>query len=318
MRALSASAVIAVLLAAAGEAAAEPPPTGADTALQAAVGKALLEEGQKLVREDRLNDALEKLEGSVAKDASPAALLALGDCQEKLGATASAWETFRRAVARARELGDEEHAAEAADRVAELKPRLSLVKIEVTASRPQPDVTLDDRALPPARWGVLIPLDLGRHTLRATAPGKPSFTRRFEVSAEGEAKVLRVPELAPLPPVPYEAWTPEKAPPLRGYTDWKARGQAAFAFAMTGLVLSAVVTPIVVGVGASTKDEATSDRLAIAGAVCIGTGLPMLIGGYVGAVNADKHVGEDKTRPRLDLAPVVARDHGGFSLRGTF
>jgi hypothetical protein len=98
----------------------------------------------------------------------------------------------------------------------------------------------------------------------------------------------------------------------------KARRNAALGVAMAGLVLTVLVSPIVIGVGASTKDGPTSDRLAITGAVCIGAGIPMLLGGYIGAVDAEKHVAETDTRPRLGLAPVVARDHGGLSLTGTF
>ena len=193
------------------EAAAQPPPTGADTAMQVAIARATLADGKQQMAEMRWREALAKFEVSVRNDPGPEALLDLGVCQQELGATASAWGTYHRAEERARALGDSERAAKALKRAAALEPRLVRVKVVVDASEPELHVYLDAHTeLPPSAWGTALPVDPGTRTVEASAPGKQRFYLQIDLTNEGATETVEIPALARIPPPS----APERGEPL--------------------------------------------------------------------------------------------------------
>jgi hypothetical protein len=316
------------------------PASGADRALGDAVGKALLAEGAKLARDGKLDAARDKLEASIESDPSPEALLALADCEERLGATASAWGTYRAAQERARALGDARRTAQATSRAAALERRLSRARIIVAVAEPTFEVVLDDRTLAPEALGVAIPLDPGTHHVSVTRPGEPDIRVDFEVASDGHTQDVLVAPPAPPPPALLAALAPperdafEAASKLRwlpppqadwGNPDvgdvsgpnWKKREKIALAFASTGAALTMFVTPIAIIAGVSLKQGTASDAFIYTGTGAISVGLPMLLGGYIGLQDASAHRSAD-AGPRLGVTPIVGRGTSGLSLGATF
>jgi hypothetical protein len=319
---------------------AQPPPTGADTALQVTVAKALLDEGKKLMEQGLFKEARDKLEASARNHPSPEALLQLAACQEKLGATASAWGTYHRAEHQARMEGDKARTALAVKRMAALEPRLSRVKVVVPASETPPSVTLDDRALASEAWGVALPLDPGSHTLAATRAAKPSFTATFDLSAGGETREVIVPDPSP-PPAPKPEAHPQKpglstyAPPAPGevlpilprwpapsYSDpWvlpsmkrtfhPQQGSVGLGLVIAGAVN--VVPIVAVGMGGGGQ---VSEKVLIGLGINGGVGLLTGIAGLI-VLLTDKHHSAVTPLP-LQAGPFVARSGGGLSLQGAF
>jgi hypothetical protein len=61
--------------------------------------------------------------------------------------------------------------------MAALEPRLSTLTVEVPpeiAARPGLALTRDGAPLPPAAWGVALPIDAGTHALAALVDGHPA------------------------------------------------------------------------------------------------------------------------------------------------
>jgi hypothetical protein len=335
-------AVLALVLASLSSAriAASAPPSGAERAVGVAVGKALLEEGVRLAREGRLDEAREKLEASVKSDPSPEAMLALADCEERLGATASAWGTFRDAQERARTLGDAWRAAQAKSRAAALERRLSRARIVVAVGETSFEVMLDDRPLAREALGVPIPLDPGTHRVSVARKDEADLRVDFELAGAGHTQDVLVAPPAPPPPTllaalaarerkasevaaklrwlppPTADWGDSAAEDVKG-PNWKARERVALGFASTGAVLTMLVFPGVIIAGVSTKNGTASDALVYTGAAAIGVGFPMLLGGYIGLKDASAHLSAD-ARPRLGVAPLVGRRASGLSLGATF
>ncbi len=192
-----------ILLAIEGKAAAQPSGSDADVALRVTIARATLAEGKQRMAEGRWRDAMEKLDVSVRYDPGPEALLDLGICQEELGATASAWGAYRRTEERARALDDAERAAEAAKRGAAVEPRLVRVIIVVEASEPHLHVSLDGRyELGENAWGTALPVDPGRHTVDASAPGRRGFSTQIDLFGDGVTQTVVVPALSRIPPLP--------------------------------------------------------------------------------------------------------------------
>jgi serine/threonine-protein kinase len=136
--------------------------------------EALFEQGRGLLEAKRFREACAKFEASQALDAGIGTLLYLGDCYEHTGRTASAWATFREAESLARANAQEERAQIARARAAALEPKMSKVVIRVPRdSRTNGlSIRLGQTNVPPASWGIPLPIDAGDQRVEASAPGR--------------------------------------------------------------------------------------------------------------------------------------------------
>jgi hypothetical protein len=98
---------------------------------QSAAAEALFEAGREQIASGELDEGCRKMEASQKIDPAVGTLLYLGDCQERLGRTASAWAAFREAASLARLSGQPQREEIATTRAAALEPRLSRVKVAV-------------------------------------------------------------------------------------------------------------------------------------------------------------------------------------------
>ncbi len=180
------------------------------TSEERTLAEALFREAKQLMDQGRHGDACPKLAQSHLLDPGGGTLLNLAVCHEAEGRLATAWSELREALAMARRDGRRDREELALSRLESLEPRLSRVRIVVTAPEAAGLVVHRGGAsVPRAAWGTAVPVDAGEHVIEATAPGRVPFRATLRVSAEGVTETMTIPALAvaprsrsPRPPAP--------------------------------------------------------------------------------------------------------------------
>jgi len=158
------------------------------------------ERGRTLLGDGKIKEACAAFELSqrLAPDAST--LLHLGNCYQRDGRAASAWQTFRQAITLAHDLGQPDRERYARERAAALEPDLSYLTITIapaTASLSGLAVTRD--GVPVSHFGATPPtaVDSGRHTVTAKAPGKKDWSSIVDVgkNSASNAAAIEIPVL---------------------------------------------------------------------------------------------------------------------------
>ena len=214
LRCLAPGLLLAALLAAA--------PAGAQPVDAQALGEAqaLFDSAEKLMAADRFDEACPKLEEVVRLVPSGVgAKMALARCYEEGGRLASAWGAYLVAENAAITAGQADRAKTAADRAAELKPRLSTLAIAAPPGLRGVaglEVKRDGKTVRQAEWGVAVPVDAGAHAITATAPGKKPWQSTAEVKGEASPTSVELPaqlEDAPAGEPPPRVKEPAPPPP---------------------------------------------------------------------------------------------------------
>ena len=159
----------------------------------------LFNEGKALMESQDYAAASSKFEESLRVQRGIGTLYKLGECQEKLGKTASAWSTFSDVAAAADEAGQPDRARAAREKVQALGPKLSKLRIVVLAEADAPDLDVQKDGISVSRviWGKEVPIDPGEHTVTATAPGRSPWTKTLDIKGPAEALTVEVPALLP-------------------------------------------------------------------------------------------------------------------------
>jgi len=186
------------------------PVAWAEGASDKAAADALFAEGRKLMESGSYAAACEKLRASQRIDPAVGTALSLADCFEKSGRTASAWAELRDAAAQAQAAGLADRAELARRRAAVLEERLCRLTIKSSAVGVQ--VTRDGKPVDRAALGVALPVDGGRYTIQATAPGKKTWSQTIEIKADRESVTVEVPMLADEPGKPAAEEEPKPRP----------------------------------------------------------------------------------------------------------
>jgi hypothetical protein len=168
----------------------------ADDDVQKARATGLFAEAQALSQAGKHAEACAKFEESVRLHSGVGNQYHLADCWEKIGRTASAYTTFQRVVEKTRELEQPEREKAARERADALAPKLTRLRIEVKAPPKKLSLTRNGETVSKESIGVPVPIDPGTHELRASAPGKATWSEELEVPAEPGTIVVTVPELA--------------------------------------------------------------------------------------------------------------------------
>jgi hypothetical protein len=285
--------LFAVLSGAAARAQAEP------TADDKALATVLFQEGRSLMSAGRIADACPKLEESQRLDPSGGTLLNLALCHEQEGRLARSWSEFNDAAALARRDGRRDREVAAGDHALALAPRLSRLTVIVSSAAEVKGLRIerDGRELGRGAWSTAMPVDGGEHLVRATAPGKRSFTAGIVIGNESDAKNIEIPVLADDPttvtisPVASSSSAPS-IPADGGSPRGHVRQTVGWALSSAGLVQLGLAGYF--GVRAfdkkcpdtnpecSTKDDAlssadTSTVLTITGMACVGVGVYLLL-----------------------------------------
>jgi hypothetical protein len=222
--------------------------------------EALFQEARKLLEAGQYAEACEKLASSERLDPAVGTLLNLARCYEKLGRTATAWGTYREAIAAAKRAGQterEKSARRAADALEPTLPRLT-IDVSPPTDDSKPEVTRDGVAILPELWGAAVPVDPGEHTVSAAAPGRKPWSTKVTVDARTSKNIVvpaleRV-EVHPGPPTaePVAAsggTTVFASPPPAHETTASTSGgwnaQRTFALIATGLGLAGGAVAVV-------------------------------------------------------------------------
>jgi len=167
-----------------------------------AAARTLFEDGRRLLKDGKYEEACRTLEAASKLYASPGILLNLGDCYDKLGRSASAWTEFGEAAAIAARTRRNDQVSEAKRRQAAVEPKLTRLTIRVTGEVTGLTITRDQTDLASAAWGEAIPVDPGTHEIHAEAPGHEPWTTSVVVSTAGQTVTVEVPMLIATPKPP--------------------------------------------------------------------------------------------------------------------
>lgn len=228
-------AMVAALATFSGRAAADPSPT------DLAVAQTLFDEGRALLDAGRYDEACEKLTLSQRLDPGAGTLLNLALCHEKQGGLATAWTEYTEALALARRDRREDRITFAEEHIADLARRLPRMRI-VVRDAASVVVHLDDVVVDRVALGLAIPVNPGRHVVRATSTGKVPWMGELVVRA-GESTDVQVPELASSP------LTVESSP---------ASGRRTIGWTVAGVGGAAIVAGAVAGVVALDRNSQSS------------------------------------------------------------
>ena len=171
-------------------------PQGPAAPRAGALAQVLFEEGVSLMGEGHFEEACPKLAESQRLDPGGGTLLNLASCLEGLGQLASAYSTYSDALSVAIRDGRKEREAVARERLAVLQPRMSRLELRVAEPSLQAEIVLDGTRIGATAWHTPLPIDPGAHTLSASAPGRVTWSRTFDVPANGARLELEVPALA--------------------------------------------------------------------------------------------------------------------------
>jgi len=155
---------------------------------------ALFTEGKRLLDENRIDLACEKLAESQQLDPGGGTLLALALCHEKQGRLVSAWTEYGEALELARDSGNGNREIVASARRAALEPKLARLTIRVppaVASLVGLEVRCGDAIIAPDAYGNEFPVDPGEQRIVARAAGKRAFVTTAHAAA-GESLVVEI------------------------------------------------------------------------------------------------------------------------------
>jgi hypothetical protein len=174
----------------------------------------LFEDGRTALAAKQLDVACDAFRRSEALEPRSGTALNLGDCEERRGHVASAWEAFVEAKPLAERERDVSHPKEAdlrakeADRRAKvLAPRLPYLLLAVTRTDGL-QLARDGVAVPEATWDHEVPVDPRTFELTASAPHHTGWTKQITL-VEGQHLRVEVPALEAIP----DAAPPPLPPP---------------------------------------------------------------------------------------------------------
>ena len=180
-------------------------PTNAQTpSRNPAAAQALYDEARRLVNAGSYAEACPKFKESYELEPGGGTLLNLADCYDKAGRTSLSWTTFKEALVAAQRDRRTDRIDFANQRIASLESRLARLTVSVAGAARAPglSVTVDGAQLGDAAWGVALPVDPGRHLVRAEAPGKRPFETSVDVpSAKAARESVEIQRLEDVPAV---------------------------------------------------------------------------------------------------------------------
>lgn len=157
-----------------------------------AAAESLLKVGKGLMELGQLEEACDKLQGSIDAFFIGDAAILLAECQERRGLMASAWASYRQAAARLRQLEDARAPAvqQRADALNVKVPRLTLEATTV----PGLVILRGETRFGDGVLGVPLAVDPGTHRIEARAPGHAPWSGEVTIRAS-ERKSLIIPAL---------------------------------------------------------------------------------------------------------------------------
>lgn len=184
--------------------------TAARAHAQSAEAESLFTEGERLMKQEKLDQACEAFEASNRIEPRAGTLIQLGECREQNHQLASAWSAYKDALGRVK---DPRKKAFAEAKVTAIEPRLSYLTVSVADDSRVEGLTLtrNGQPLDPALWNRGIPVNGGEQVIGGRAPGHEEWKTTVTVPVESGRVSVEVPrfkEIAKLVPPP----SPEPLP----------------------------------------------------------------------------------------------------------
>lgn len=162
--------------------------SSAAVAGDAASAEALFVQGRAAADKGDHATACAKFAESNRLDPAPGTVFNLGDCSEKLGKLATAWQYFREVAQRLP--ANDERVPIATARAAKLEKRVPKLTVKLAASAPVGAVvSRDGNELGAASLGVPLPLDPGDHRVEVRAPGRVASSTTVTLGEAAERTV---------------------------------------------------------------------------------------------------------------------------------
>jgi hypothetical protein len=155
----------------------------------------LFQEGRRMMEAGRYAEACPKFQVSLKLAAGLGTELNLADCYEKNGQTATAYATFLDVMALAQKANRPDRERVARERAKQLEARVPKVVVNLEEHSPGIVVKRDGQVLEASSFGTPVPIDPGRHSLEASAPGKRTWTSELDVPFRGETMTVKIPGL---------------------------------------------------------------------------------------------------------------------------
>jgi hypothetical protein len=167
----------------------------AQSSAQTALADELFDQGVALEKQGEVALACEKFEASRQLAPRPGTMYYLGACYEKAKRRASARAMFLEAADAAALIKDQAGATKARERADALLP---VAKLVIVVKQPVDglDVTIDGKSLGRTSWGTDLPVDSGKHVVRATAQGRLPWETTITVDNDAARVEVEIPLLA--------------------------------------------------------------------------------------------------------------------------
>jgi hypothetical protein len=192
-----------------------PPSTSSPSHEPRAAAQALFEEAMNLRKRNAWPEVCAKLEESLRLDPAPGAKFYLAECLEQTGKLASAWLLYTEVADIMANTGQQKREAAARERAAALSPRIARLQVVVPAAARVPGLVVrrDGAVVGEAQWGFATPVDLGAHTIEATAPDRVPFTRSVDLREPGNTVTVELPPWTAVATAPVVVPPPPPPPP---------------------------------------------------------------------------------------------------------
>ncbi len=317
--------------------------SGTARADDAAAAEAMFQQGKTHMDAMRYAEACADFAVSESLDSSVGTLLNLGECNAKLGKTASSWASFTKAAVKAKREGEQRGMEFAKQRAAEVEPLMTRVELRFQGEPPAGlKITRETEGMRKAvdmslLVGSAVPVDPDAYLIVATAPAHKMWKKSVEVAGQGQTVVVEIPmlEAGPVERNPAgSAGTSTvimQAPPKDSGATRKL-----IALAVGGVGIAAATTGFIFGARANSDlnksesrcegnvcDQAGVDLVADAkssaniSTVLVSLGGAALIAGGVLWFTAPSSSKKGETSG-LQTVPLMGPDQVGFAVTGGF
>jgi hypothetical protein len=163
----------------------------ADGGENKAAAAAAFDAGKKAMADGQTAEACQQFQKSQDLDPQYGTEYNLAICDEALGKLASAYGLYDELSGKD---ANAKRKADSKDRAKKLKPRLTQLTLVVHDPSPQLTVKRDDQDVT-LMVGVTTPVDPGKYTFTASAPGRKTWSAPVDLSAEGATITVDIPAL---------------------------------------------------------------------------------------------------------------------------
>jgi hypothetical protein len=287
----------------------------------------LFEAGRAAMSEKNYEKACAKFEESQRLDPAPGTLLNLGNCEERIGRVASAWERYRGAITELA-AGDNRHDF-AQYKITELKDKVPHLTVTLREGAPKNTQVWRNDTPISGSLNVELPLNPGKYSIVVEAPGFKTQLVAVEL-ALGERKTIQVGPGEKLPPGSNQ--TSGAAGRGRG-ADGDGLSQTTWGYVVGGVGVAGLGTALAMGTVAwvkkgeaadncdpnatdSTKNKACSEANTAGKTAATAADIASILGGVALGVGA--YLVLTDTDDAVALEAGNFRHYSGIRFRGVF